>query len=79
MGSNIPGSARDEALSVFYSRAKENNALLVINKWFSVQALADTPTVIDDVKKLLGHESFDENNPNVVRALVSTFAAANID
>jgi aminopeptidase N len=75
--SNIPGPARDEALSVFYSRAKENNALLVINKWFSVQALADTPTVIDDVKKLLGHESFDENNPNVVRALVSTFAAAN--
>jgi aminopeptidase N len=42
-----------------------------------VQALADTPTVIEDVKALMGHEAFDANNPNVMRALVNTFAGAN--
>ena len=42
-----------------------------------VQAMADTPTALDDVKALMSHESFDKNNPNTFRALVNTFAAGN--
>jgi len=73
----IPGAARDEAIGTFYARAKAKNELLVINKWFSVQAMADTPQALDDVKALMGHEAFDAGNPNCFRALVSTFAAGN--
>ena len=75
--SGLPGAARDEAMSTFYERAKANKELLVINKWLSVQAMADTPTALDDVKALMQHESFDKNNPNTFRALVNTFAAGN--
>ena len=52
---------------------------MVINKWFQVQALADTPDCLANVKALLSHEAYDGNNPNVVRALVNVFAAANHD
>ena len=76
---SLPGAARDEALETFYSRAKANNEKLVINKWFQVQALADTPDCLANVKALLSHEAYDGNNPNVVRALVNVFAAANHD
>ena len=75
--SNCPGAARDEALSAFYERAKSEHALLVINKWFQIQAISDTSSVLDDVKALINHEAFDGNNPNVVRSLVNTFAGAN--
>ena len=51
----------------------------MINKWFQVQALADTPDCLDTVRALTAHEAYDENNPNVVRALVNVFAAANPD
>ena len=37
---NLPGPARDEALTAFYERSRENNELLSINKWLSVQAMA---------------------------------------
>jgi aminopeptidase N len=76
---SLPGAARDEALETFYSRAKANNEKLVVNKWFQVQALADTPDCLANVKALLSHEAYDGNNPNVVRALVNVFAAANHD
>ena len=69
--------ARAEALGTFYDRAKANNEALVINKWFSVQAMADTPTACADVQALMAHEAFDANNPNRFRSLVNTFAAAN--
>jgi aminopeptidase N len=75
--SGVPGDARDEAMAAFYARAKANNELLVINKWLMVQAMADTPTALEDVKALMGHESFDKSNPNTFRALVNTFAGGN--
>jgi len=74
---SLPGAARDEALESFYARAKAANEKLVINKWFQVQALAETPDVLASVKALLTHEAYDSNNPNVVRAVVNVFAAAN--
>ena len=75
--STTPGAARDESLGDFYSRAKANNEVLVINKWLSVQAMADTPTALDDVRSLMAHEAYDGTNPNTIRSVLNTFAAAN--
>ena len=75
--SGVPGAARDEAMKTFYERAKANKETLVINKWFGVQAMADTPTALADVKALMKHEAFDGSNPNTFRSLVNTFAGAN--
>lgn len=74
---SLPGAARDEAMEAFYERAKKNKEALVINKWLMVQASADTPTALDDVKALMEHEAFEPSNPNNYRALINTFAAAN--
>jgi aminopeptidase N len=71
------GAARDEALAAFYERAAANNEPLVVNKWLSVQAMAETPDALANVKRLLSHPGYDASNPNSVRALVSTFAMAN--
>ena len=75
--SAVPGAARDEVLTAFYERAKANKELLVINKWLMVQAMADTPTALDDVKALTQHEAFDATNPNAFRDMVTTFLEAN--
>jgi len=72
-----PGAARDQALGEFYARAKANKETLVINKWFAMQAGADSPDALAVVKALMEHESFEFNNPNTVRSVVNTFAGAN--
>jgi aminopeptidase N len=64
-------TARDKALKTFYDDA-EGDAL-VLNKWFSVQALADLPDVLDRVKELKKHPDFTLLNPNRCRSLVSAF------
>merc|ERR1712232_480244 len=64
-------AARDKALETFYKDA-EGDAL-VLNKWFSVQALADLPDVLDRVKALTEHPDFTLSNPNRCRSLISAF------
>ena len=64
-------SARDEILQKFYDDA--NGDALVLNKWFSVQALADLPDVLDRVKALVKHPDFTLSNPNRCRSLISAF------
>ena len=64
-------SARDEILQKFYEEA--NGDALVLNKWFSVQALADLPDVLDRVKGLIEHPDFTLSNPNRCRSLISAF------
>lgn len=66
-------SARDAALKKFYDDADGYNLLL--DKWFSVQSLADLPDVLDRVKKLTEHPDFTFEVPNRVRSLISIFAA----
>jgi len=63
--------ARDRALQTFYDDASGD--ALVLNKWFSVQAMADLPDVLDRVKALLNHPDFTLSNPNRCRSLVSAF------
>ena len=62
---------RDKAIQKFFDDA--NGDALVLNKWFTVQALADLPDVLDRVKELTKHPDFTLSNPNRCRSLISAF------
>lgn len=67
-------ASRKEALDSFYDKWKNDD--LVLNKWFSLQATADSPDVLDTVKSLTKHPDYNLN-PNRVRSVVGAFASAN--
>jgi aminopeptidase N len=69
------GPERAAALAAFYERHKGN--ALAIDKWFSVQARADRPQTLDDVRRLMRHPDFTTGNPNRLRALISAFSDGN--
>ncbi len=66
---------RDRALAQFHETWRHED--LVINKWFSLQAMSARPDTADRVKALLAHPSFTLKNPNRARALIMSFASAN--
>jgi aminopeptidase N len=68
-------AARNAALTAFYDRHK--GSALAIDKWFSVQARADRPQTLDDVRRLMRHPDFTTGNPNRLRALISAFSDGN--
>ncbi|MDP2285025.1 MAG: aminopeptidase N [Pseudohongiella sp.] len=68
-------SLRDQALADFYNRWKHES--LVVNQWFTVQAIASRPGTLQRVKALMHHEAFDMRNPNKVRSLISAFCNSN--
>jgi aminopeptidase N len=73
---HIPGEAREAALSAFGTEFAEDP--LVLDKWFALQAsIPETPT-LDRVRELMQHPAFSLTNPNRTRALVGTFAMANL-
>jgi aminopeptidase N len=72
---SVEGSEREAALGHFYARFVHEP--LVIDKWFSVQAMADRKDVLADVRQLLLHPAFDLTNPNRARALIDAFANQN--
>ncbi|MCL9983328.1 MAG: aminopeptidase N [Erythrobacter sp.] len=63
---------RAERLAAFYTRYKDN--ALVVDKWFTLQALSLHPQVIAHVRELAGHPDFTMKNPNRVRSLHMAFA-----
>ena len=65
----------DEYLQAFYRRWRAEK--LVIDKWFSIQATARMPDVIERVEGLLTHDEFNLRNPNRVRALLGAFSVGN--
>ncbi len=69
------GPEVDAALDDFYRRWQED--ALVLDKWFSVQAVSSRPDVLDRVRALMEHEAFSIRNPNKVRALIGAFCAGN--
>ncbi|MDB5394697.1 MAG: pepN [Rhodospirillales bacterium] len=69
------GPEREAALAAFYERHKDN--ALTIDKWFAVQARADRPQALDDVRRLMRHPDFTTGNPNRLRALISSFSDGN--
>jgi len=66
---------REAALAEFYDRWQGEP--LVVDKWFSVQATADRPETLAEVRRLIDHPAFEITNPNKVRALIGAFAMAN--
>ncbi|MGE5723507.1 MAG: aminopeptidase N C-terminal domain-containing protein, partial [Sphingomonadales bacterium] len=64
---------RDGALAAFYDRFRGLD--LVIDKWFSVQALSERDDTAEAVEALARHPDFTLANPNRVRALVAAFAS----
>ncbi len=69
-------SHRQETLDAFEKQWKSDP--LIMDKWFSVQAMSSRNNVLDDVKKLMGHEAFSMKNPNKVRSLIGAFARGNL-
>ncbi|MEM1195397.1 MAG: aminopeptidase N [Pseudomonadota bacterium] len=63
---------RAERLEVFYDRYADN--ALVVDKWFTLQALSLHPDVFDHVRALAQHKDFIMANPNRVRSLYMAFA-----
>jgi aminopeptidase N len=67
--------ARHEALDAFYQRYAGD--ALVVDKWFALQATTPTADTLSRVQALLGHPAFSVSNPNRIRSLIGSFAAAN--
>jgi len=70
-----PGSERSLVLEKFYVKWKDDS--LVVDKWLGLQATSRLPGTLDHVIELTGHESFNPNNPNKIRALIGSFAHGN--
>lgn len=63
------------ALEAFYDSWRHD--MLVLDKWFTVQARSGMPDTLQRVETLLDHPDFLISNPNRVRSLVGAFAAGN--
>jgi aminopeptidase N len=66
---------RSAALDAFYQRWRADP--LVVDKWFSLQAMAQRAGAVEAVTALVDHEAFTLRNPNRVRSLVGAFALGN--
>lgn len=64
-------TALDAALASFHQQWQQEE--LVIDKWLMVQALANQPDVLDRVKALTQHASYNQSTPNKVYALILGF------
>lgn len=64
-----------EAFDDFYSRFKNHE--LVIDKWFSLQAMGVTPNTFARVEALKEHPDFSLKNPNRARSLLASFSHRN--
>jgi len=73
--SQVGGDAFDQALEHFYDRWRDEP--LVVDKWFSAQAISTAPDALERIMALTRHPAFDAKVPNRLRALVSSFAAGN--
>ncbi len=66
---------RNQALDDFYIRYASD--ALVIDKWFTLQAVIPHPETLTRVRALTAHPAFSMSNPNRVRAFVGAFAHGN--
>ncbi len=66
---------REAILTDFYDRFKDY--LLVMDKWFGVQASANRDDVFEQLEALKNHDDFSMTNPNRVRSLYGAFAMNN--
>jgi aminopeptidase N len=68
-----PTQERDAAFARFHKRWHKDH--LVIDNWFSLQAMVPGPTALAITKRLTKDALFSMTNPNKVRALIFSFAA----
>ena len=68
-------AAGEAALADFHDRFRDDT--IVIDKWFSVQAISSRPDTLARVESLLDHAAFSLRNPNRVRALIGAFVSGN--
>ena len=66
---------RDETLAEFAKAYGDN--LLLVDKWFLIQASAPLPDTLSRVEALMASPAFDIKNPNRVRSLIGAFGAGN--
>ena len=66
---------REAILADFAARWRDDP--LVMDKWFSVQALSKREDTLPGIQVLLSHPAFSLENPNKVRSLIGAFAAGN--
>ena len=64
---------REQALADFHARYHDD--ALVLDKWFTTQALSTRDDTAEVVEALAGHPDFTLANPNRLRALVGAFTA----
>jgi aminopeptidase N len=64
---------RETALAAFYDRYKDD--ALVLDKWFTTQAISLREDTAEAVEALAKHPDFTMANPNRMRSLVGAFAA----
>lgn len=72
VNSSAPG--REEALERFYEEFEHE--ALVIDKWFSLQAMSRT-TDVAAIRALMRHPAFTLKNPNRARSLIFSFCNGN--
>ncbi len=70
---NSAAPERDQAIADFYTRYRDNG--LVLDKWFTTQALSVRGDTMDRIEELAEHPDFTINNPNRLRALVGAMTA----
>jgi aminopeptidase N len=73
--SNTDRPERDEALAAFHEKWRGDP--LVLDKWFTIQAMSQREDTLARVEELARHADFTNRNPNRFRALVGAFAFAN--
>jgi aminopeptidase N len=69
------GPERVAALAHFHAKWRQDD--LVLDKWFSLQAMSPRSAAPLDVRALYRHPDFDLKNPNRARSLVGAFASGN--
>lgn len=69
---NSSSSIKDQALDQFYKKWSQNT--LVMMKWFAVQAGSKLPGALERVQDLMNNPVFDIKVPNLVRAVLDSFA-----
>jgi len=72
---DLDAPERGRAFDAFH-RAWRHDPLM-LDKWFTLQALSSLPDTLARVKALAEHEDFTLANPNRVRALAAAFAMRN--
>jgi aminopeptidase N len=72
---HIQCDEREASMLEFATRFSEDS--LVMDKWFTLQAISEQVTVLEDIKALMAHPAFSLKTPNRVRALIGAFAVGN--